>query len=116
MRVARFLGAWLPRQDRHQRRVALFQTAQSGMYAFQVFKSVHARSACSQIPWSLRSTHKQLANDGNLRPVKIESVLKTVLEFGNAAVGGADRTHERLILQMIERFSNLTFFKMHNRI
>jgi hypothetical protein len=114
MCAAGFLRAWLPRQDRHQRRIALFQAAQSGMYALQVFKSVHPRSVRSQFTGSLRPTQQQLAEDGDLRPVKIENVLKTVLEFGNAAVCGADRSHQRLIFEMVESFSDFAFFQLHS--
>src|SRR5215471_474547 len=44
VRVAHFLGAGLARQHGHQRRLALAEPLQRGVYALQIFERMHARS------------------------------------------------------------------------
>ncbi len=64
MRITRFLRSRLPRQQGHQRRLALHQMLQRGVHHAQIFERMHALCAAAQLAWRLRSrataTHREL--------------------------------------------------------
>src|SRR3984885_581954 len=86
MRIARLLDSRLPRQNFHQRRLALHQLLQGGLHVVERFEMVHALRAPAQFARSLRTTEEKYAEDSGLSTREVENFLRAVLVFGDAAV------------------------------
>ena len=113
MCITRFFGAGLTRQEGDEGRFALHEQGKSGMHGIEVLKSVHAVGTRAQFAGSLWPAQKQNTKQRNFVAVKIEHFLKTVLEFGDAAVR-ISRAYEELVRKRTQRLADGVFVKRHD--
>jgi hypothetical protein len=59
---------------------------------------IHAVGAGAEFAGSLRAAEKQHAENGDLAAVEVKNFLKTMLVFGDAAVGSAGGAGETFLL------------------
>src|ERR1700722_1633011 len=99
MPIARFLGSWPARQDRHQWRLPLAEPVERRVHIFQLLETIHALGSSPQFSWSLGSSQQQDAQNRNLTAVEVEYLLEAVLVLCDPAVGAAGWPRQSLSLQ-----------------
>ena len=86
MSVALLFCAGLAGENRGKRRVVFHQATQRRKNLVEVIEVMHALSAAAEFAGSLRAAQKEFAEDGGLETREVESLLKAVLVFGDAAI------------------------------
>ena len=116
MRVSRFFGARLARENFDERGLALHQMLQAGLHGAQVVEGMHAFGAGAKFAWGLGSTQQQDAENGGLVTIEIEGLLEAVLVLGHAGVQGAHGADQGLSVQRMQGLADGGFVEGHDRI
>src|SRR5882672_6287378 len=102
MGVACFFGAGLPGENLDERRFALHQMLQAGLYGAEIVERMHAFGAGAEFAGRLRAAQEQDAENGDFVAIEVEGFLQAVFVLGDAAVRGADGADEGLLAQRMQ--------------
>jgi len=116
MRVTRFFGARLTWEDFDKSGLAVHQALQGRLHFAEFIEVMHALSTAAQLARRLRAAQQEFAHNGGFAAIEVEGVLKAMLIFGDASIGGADGAHQGVVLQNAKRGMDGVALKIHDWI
>src|SRR5215472_6836174 len=99
MRIAGFLGSWLPGKDLHQRFLARHQALQRRLHVRQVLEAMHPFGAAAQFARRLGTSKHKHAQQCRVGAHQVERLLHAMLILGHSAVGRARCTRQPFLIQ-----------------